>query len=459
MTENPITLYDLNHNLKEALNVSFAGNYWVIAEISEMSVNSSGHCYLELIEKTQDSENIIAKARATIWSYTFRMLKPYFETTTGHSFTAGLKILFSASVEFHELYGLSLNIKDIEPSYTIGDLSRKRSEIIRKLQNEGIMNMNRELPLPIVPQKIAIISSPTAAGYGDFLDHIAKNNFGFKFYCKLFPATMQGNGAEDSVISAFEKIFEHESFFDLVVIIRGGGSQSDLSCFDSYEIASNIAQFPLPVISGIGHERDETIADMVSHTRMKTPTAVADFIITKVAEFEEYMGGLKDSFVERVNDLLAERRSYLESVGNKLKPITSSVVLNRYNDLNLIKFKFTTALKSYQHAHYMQLNAQVGIFKESTNKFLLLRKQELINKTVNLPVKINFFVSEKKHKLEILHKTNEFLDPVNVLKRGYSITFYNGKLLKDSSDVNNNEMIETRLFKGKINSRVENKEE
>jgi exodeoxyribonuclease VII large subunit len=270
-----ISLIELQTQVKTGIRTMFPGIYWIIAEISEMNTNQSGHCYLELIEKSTESEQIIAKAKATIWAFTFRMLKPYFESVTGQRFSTGIKVMLSVSIEFHELYGFSLNVKDIEPNYTVGDLTRKKQEIIKQLQDEGVFHLNKELEFPIVPQRIAVISSETAAGYGDFVHQLKTNRYGFKYYIKLFKAYMQGEEAEKSIINALDQIFESLEKFDIIVIIRGGGSQADLNCFNSYWLAYHITQFPLPVLTGIGHERDQTIADLVAFNNLKTPTAVA----------------------------------------------------------------------------------------------------------------------------------------------------------------------------------------
>ena len=255
---NNLTLSDLNKIIRDCLDANLDPSYWVIAEISEMKTNQKGHCYLELVEKKDD--DILAKARATIWSYTYRNLSMWFETTTGESLKPGLKILANVSVSFHEIYGLSLNIRDIDASFTIGERSRRRQEVINKLKEDGVFDMNREIPLPLVPQRVAIISSPTAAGYQDFTDQLRQNEFGYGFSITLFKALVQGKEAESSINNALHSIFKHTAKYDIVVLIRGGGAAVDLECFDSYNVASHIAQFPLPVITGIGHEKDETIA-------------------------------------------------------------------------------------------------------------------------------------------------------------------------------------------------------
>jgi len=275
--DQKLTLSELNKQIGDVLESAFPKGVWVVGEISELKENRNGHCYLELIEK--QGIEIVARSRATIWSYTYRMLKPYFETSTGQLFTSGIKILVQVSVEFHAAYGLSLNIKDIDPVYTVGDMAMQRREIVDRLKTEGVFEMNKELQLPLVPQKIAVISSATAAGYQDFVNQLDNNKQGFVFYIKLFQATMQGTETAPSIMAALERIFGYDDFFDAVVIIRGGGATADLSSFDNYDLAYFVTQFPLPVITGIGHEKDDTIVDLVAHTRLKTPTAVAEFFI------------------------------------------------------------------------------------------------------------------------------------------------------------------------------------
>ena len=271
----PISLYELNRQIKSVIKNATEPAYWVFAEISELKINVSGHCYIELVEKDEKTENLKARSRATIWSSTFRMVSSYFESSAGINLSPGIKIMVRVTVDFHELYGLSLNIIDIEPSYTVGELARKKQEIINRLIQEGVFDMNRELEFPRLPKRIAVISSETAAGYGDFTDQLLNNEYDFQFHLKLFPAYMQGEDAENSIIHALEDIHRYENFFDVVVIIRGGGSQADLSCFNNYRLALHVVQFPLPILTGIGHEQDETIVDLVAHSQLKTPTAVA----------------------------------------------------------------------------------------------------------------------------------------------------------------------------------------
>ena len=425
-------LSELNLEIQSVIHENFPENIWIIAEISEIKINSTGHCYLELIEKDQSSDKIKARARATIWSFAFRMLKPYFESATGYELKQGLKILVSVRVEFHEVYGFSLNITDIDPTYTLGDIERKRQEIILRLQKEGVFNMNRELVLSPVPQKIAIISSETAAGYKDFVNQLDNNPFGYVFYYCLFPGIMQGEQAESSIIHAFERIFKYSDFFDAVVLIRGGGSKADLATFDNYNIAYYITQFPLPVLTGIGHEQDETIADMVAHTRLKTPTAAAEFLINIVTEFEQVTGQSEIKLERLTRTLLNQHQKNLESIQQRI--ISTTRLRIQYNSDRLTgfsdKLKFSATNKLSFHS--MTLESLISSISSKVEKALEMNR---------------------KH-LELLFQRNSDLDPRKILERGYSITLFNGNPLKDASLVQKGNIIETRLHDGKLASEI-----
>ena len=297
--DQALSLVELNQRIHMTLEQAFPDTYWVRAEMSDVRENSaSGHCYLEFIEKDPRSGQLLAKVRGAIWAKTFRLLKPYFEMETGQRFVSGLKVLVRVTVDFHELYGLSLTVVDIDPAYTLGDMARKRLEIIRQLQEEGVFGLNKELPLPLLPQRVALISSPTAAGYEDFMNQLMHNRAGYPFYVKLFPALMQGERTEGSVIAALDRIYAHQELFDVVALLRGGGATSDLNSFDSYLLAANCAQFPLPILTGIGHERDDTVVDLVAHTRLKTPTAVAEFLIARMDQAAKTLEDLQQAVIQ-----------------------------------------------------------------------------------------------------------------------------------------------------------------
>jgi exodeoxyribonuclease VII large subunit len=476
MNDQQLSLSELQRLVKGSLEDTFSMPVWVKAEISEMTVNRSGHCYLDLVETELGTDTVIARCRATIWSYTFRMLKPYFETTTGQVFREGLKVLLQAKVEYHEVYGFSLNIRDIDPVYTLGDMARQRREIIRRLEEDGVFGMNKELELPLVPQRIAVISSPTAAGLQDFLDQLHNNPHHFVFYTKLFPAVMQGNEAPRSITHALEQIYQYEDLFDAVVIIRGGGAQIDLACFDHYELAFNVAQFPLPVITGIGHDKDDTVIDLVAHTRMKTPTAVAEFLISGALQFSQQLKELEKHFIELVNDQLEENKDRLNDAADQLSLLVNQLIVKQTNRLDIARIQLenrSVALLKKQFAELKQLSTntknqanryvarQNHLLENSGNKLnYTFREQVLKNKSQlkqfqNL-IKIRTIetIRVEKKNLNLIQEKLRLVDPQNILKRGYSLTMMNGKILKSTQLVKEGDLLETLLSDGTVVSKV-----
>ncbi|MEM9390033.1 MAG: exodeoxyribonuclease VII large subunit [Bacteroidota bacterium] len=382
-----LTLLELNQTIKATLDANLKPTYWVVAEIGELRTHQSGHCYLELVEKSNDK--VIAKSRATIWSYTYRNLSVWFEGMTGQSLKKGLKILCNASVQYHELYGFSLNIKDIDANYTLGERARRRQEVINQLQSEGIFDLNKELLLPEVAQNIAVISSPSAAGYGDFIEQLEKNTKSYDFNIQLFKATMQGESASESIINSLLTIHNQESKFDLIVIIRGGGSQIDLDCFDNYELAAHIAQFPLPVLTGIGHERDETIADLVAHTRLKTPTAVAEFLTGGLMAFEDRLDRNFSRLYQLTKNRVKEQEQSLLIKEQNIKALLTGTV---HAEENRIK-SYRKDLKSLVQQHF----------------------------------------TNEKYKIEIKEKALKLLDPENAFRRGYTLTTLRGRPIRQGN--------------------------
>ena len=406
-----LSLYELNQLIGKVLNSNLEPSYWVVAEIGEIKINQKGHCYLELVEKKDDQ--LLAKTRATIWSYTYRNLISWFEGITGETLKPGLKILMNATVQYHEIYGLSLNIRDIDAQFTLGERVKRKNEIIAKLKGDGIFDMNRSLPLPKVPQNVAVISSPNAAGFGDFMDQLKKNPYRYQFYVKLFQATMQGQDAEQSIINAMLQVFEQVDQFDLLVIIRGGGAAVDLDCFDTYDLASHIAQFPKPVLTGIGHERDETIADLVAHTKMKTPTAVAEFLISGMHNFEESL----EDFLTAISAYVS---GYVEFHHKELS--------RKFRTLNSVAGTNTTRFRR--------------LLDQRWNKTQFFAKR-LLDKKYNLLAehkeKIRFaprsVMTLQKDKIQLFSKALSLLDPKNVLERGYSITSYKGRMINKKMSI------------------------
>lgn len=324
----PLSLYSLNNLVRNTLAQGLPSAYWVVAELSEVRETQAGHCYVELVERDEATQEMVAKARGTIWARIYSLLKPYFLEQTGERFSVGLKVMLKVTVVFHELYGFSLDICDIEPAYTLGDIARRKQAILNRLKAEGVIDLNKELPFPALPQRIAVISSSFAAGYGDFCDQLMNNPYGFVFYPHLFAAPMQGNKVEQGVISALDRIAENIGSWDVVVIIRGGGATSDLSCFDTYDLANNCAQFPLPIITGIGHQRDDTVLDAVAHTRAKTPTAAAELLIHAVAAQSAMLEDVSARLGVAARSVLETRRRQLAATLQRL-PVSVALYLQR----------------------------------------------------------------------------------------------------------------------------------
>ena len=324
----PLSLYSLNNLVRNTLAQGLPSAYWVVGELSEVRETQAGHCYVELVERDEATQEMVAKARGTIWARIYSLLKPYFLEQTGERFSVGLKVMLKVTVVFHELYGFSLDICDIEPAYTLGDIARRKQAILNRLKAEGVIDLNKELPFPALPQRIAVISSSFAAGYGDFCDQLMNNPYGFVFYPHLFAAPMQGNKVEQGVISALDRIAENIDSWDVVVIIRGGGATSDLSCFDTYDLANNCAQFPLPIITGIGHQRDDTVLDAVAHTRAKTPTAAAELLIHAVAAQSAMLEDVSARLGVAARSVLETRRRQLAATLLRL-PVSVALYLQR----------------------------------------------------------------------------------------------------------------------------------
>ena len=407
-------MFELNRMVRESIELSMPDEYWVEAELSECR-ESRGHCYMELIQKDELSATPIAKASAKCWANKWLTIRPYFERTTGQQLHAGMKVLLKVYPQFHEAYGFSWIVSDIDPTYTLGDMARKRQEIIQKLKAEGVFDLQKELQLPMFCQRIAVISSQTAAGYGDFCNQLADNPYGFQFQTQLFPAIMQGEGVEQSIICALENIYDSQfsnlnSKFDAVVIIRGGGATSDMSGFDTLALAENVANFPIPIITGIGHDRDESILDMVSHTRVKTPTAAAAFLISHLKEVLDVIDNSQD-------------------------------LITRYAQQKL-----------------SILNSQFSIISESIPRLFSLVKTRQEAKIESLWIKIPMLLERKltgdTHRLQLIEERLKALDPTLLLARGYSITMHNGRAVRDASQLPPGTEIETRLARGTVHSIV-----
>jgi len=449
-----LSLTELQLIIRDSLYMALPDMYWVVAEISEIKENFAGHCYLELIEKNPDEKNVRARIRAIIWNNRYRFLKALFENITGESLQEGFSILIKVKIEYHELYGLSLVITDIDPAFTIGEMAIKRQLVIKRLEEEGVFSMNKELEMPILPQRIAIISSSGAAGYSDFINHLKGNSFGYVFYSVLIESAMQGSETEEGVISALNIIANNSHLFDVVVIIRGGGSQSDLSWFDSYNIAYHITQFPLPVITGIGHEKDISVTDMVANRSLKTPTAVADFLITKVSEAEEQLIELSSLIKDNARIIIEENKKRVETSAIRLLPLSRLMISGIKDQLSgkIIEIinigrDFTSRAGLIPANHKSRIISGLNTYSSEKRAALERMKQMFMTNTIN---------DLKKNNIRLLglETTLSMVRPENVLQRGYTITSVNGKILKKMDKIMIDDNIETQFIDGKLTSRV-----
>ncbi|MGP1464061.1 MAG: exodeoxyribonuclease VII large subunit [Prevotella koreensis] len=437
MVRNALSLLELNQLLAEVIEVGMPREYWVEAEISELRV-VRGHCYIDLIEKTEGTNTPIARASAKCWQNTWSVISPYFEKVTGQRLRSGMNVLMLVSANFHPAYGFSWIISDIDPTYTLGDMARKRQAIIEQLKREGVFDLQKELSLPLFCQHIAVISSANAAGYDDFVDQLESNAHGFRFVTRLFSATMQGEGVEQSIIAALNNIYEtfltsDETAPDCVVIIRGGGATSDLSGFDTLALAENVAQFPIPVITGIGHERDESILDMISHTRVKTPTAAAALLIDHLKRVWDYLQEAQGVLETNARQRMDLEQMRLQRAAQKIPPLFS-----------LFKERQERRIDSMMRD--MIAAAQRSISDD-------MHKLETLESVIKPMLERR--VTGEMHRLQMLGQRVSALDPDLLLKRGYSITLHEGKIVRDASQLKHGDKIETRVEKGTIHSIVD----
>ncbi|MBR1682750.1 MAG: exodeoxyribonuclease VII large subunit [Bacteroidaceae bacterium] len=436
MNNETLTLYELNNLVRSVLEQTLDGEYWLEAELAEARLAQNGHFYVEFIQKDAAGRALVAKARGTMWARTYHLLAPLFERATGERLRAGLKVRVQVTVEFHELYGFSLNIVNIDPSYTMGDMARRRREILAQLEADGILEDNRSLPLPTLLRRIAVVSSAGAAGYGDFCNQLQQNEYGLHFDIRLFPATMQGANVEESVLAALAAIADEAEQWDCVVIIRGGGATSDLSDFDTYSLAAAVAQMPLPVIVGIGHERDETVLDFVAHTRVKTPTAAAAFLIEHQAQL---LAALQD-YQSRITQLA---RLCVENERQRLLRLS------------------TLLPRSFALVHERQLRRleQVALRLSAAPRQRLLaaaHRVELLQTRLSQASQLR--LQSARFRLQTLDTRLAALDPVLLLRRGYSLTYTSdGRLLRSVADVRSGDTLTTRLADGTLEATVNHK--
>lgn len=421
--------------VRDVVELGMPGSYWVEAELSEVR-ERSGHCYMELVQKDLTGNSTVARASARCWRSTWASVRPGFEQVTGEHFRAGLTVLLQVHAQFHENFGFSWIVTDIDPAYTLGDMARRRQEIIRILKEEGVFDLNKELCLSLFASRIAVVSSESAAGYGDFCNQLDTNAYGFAFSVRLFPAVMQGERTEGSIISALDAINSEADDFDCVVIIRGGGAVSDLSAFDSLALAENVANFPLPVITGIGHERDESVLDMVANKRVKTPTAAAALLIENLKHTYDRIVQAQERISVSVSRRMDYERVRLERVSGRI-PVLFSLV------------------KTRQQARIDSLFARVGA---AAGRIVAEERLRLDRLSVALAPAVRQRLSAENHRLELLGQRISAVDPAILLRRGYSITLHNGRAVYSSDQLSDGDVIETRLAEGNVRSVVRNKD-
>lgn len=405
MTTRPhITLVELQRRIKMTLSEQFALPVWVSAEVADLKVNYSGHCYLELIEKDHKSENGVptAQVRAVIWRSSYSRIAAYFEAETGQRLAPGIRILAQVLISYHELYGLSLQITDIDSAYTLGEMEQQRQKTIARLQKEGVWEMNRAVPMPLLVQRLAVISSAQAAGYQDFCKELGRS--GYRFDLTLFDAVMQGTAAEESILMALGRVAERQEEFDAVVIVRGGGSTTDLNCFNAYRLSSHVAQFPLPVLTGIGHDKDQSVVDMVAHLPLKTPTAVAGWLIERMSSIE----------------------GWLEGAAQQLHDIT------------------TTRMREAE----LRLEQQLGDVQRLTMERTIQEKLRLETAERLLPERIETLLRFEQQRLERAEEVVESRSPQQILKLGFAILRGEERAIRTTEELKRHTRLKVELSDG-----------
>lgn len=425
----PLSLFELNNLVREVIATDLSMEYWVEAELSEVR-EVRGHCYMELVQKDMFSNTPVAKASAKCWKSKWMYVRPKFEQITGQYLHTGMKVMLKVYADFHEAYGFSWIVTDINPEYTLGDMAKKRMQIIEQLKQEGVFDLQKELEIPMFAQRVAVISSLNAAGFGDFTRQLTDNSYGFKFQVELFPAIMQGEGIEGSVIAALDAINERLDEFDVVVIIRGGGATSDMSGFDTLALAENVANFPLPIITGIGHDRDESVLDMISHTKVKTPTAAAALLV-------EHLEVVWQMLMEAENELVTVAQHRIENEKQRLSHIAEKIPVL----FSLVKTHYENVLDKLLMTISSMINEKV-----SSEKHNVQLMEEKIKPLVDVRLQ------REKHHLMMLEQRVKALDPEILLKRGYSITLCKGKVVVDASMLKSGDEVETKVRKGTFKS-------
>lgn len=428
-----LTLLQLNNIVRNAIEDNLRQNYWVEAELSECRV-SGGHCYMELVEKDEYSNTPVARARACCWRNVWMKVQPRFERVTGETLHAGMRVLLMVRPQFHEAYGFSWIVNDIDPNYTIGDMARRRQEIIQTLKKEGVFDLNKSLRVPMFAQRIAVISSATAAGYGDFCNQLIDNDYGFQFRTRLFQAVMQGEQVEESVIAALDMINQQIDDFDVVVIIRGGGGTSDFSGFDTLELAENVANFPLPVIVGIGHDRDESILDLIACVSVKTPTAAAAYLIGNLQDTLSRIEDASDRIVNAVRARIETEKMRMARIQSFLPVAFSLKKVREDNRLQHLSSRMQSVI----------------------SQVLTLERHKVDALEERLPHVVTSRLERENYRLEMLEQRTNALDPIHILRRGYSIALHDGVAVRNPQQLKEGDELSIVMADGMVNAVVKN---
>lgn len=426
------SLLELNSMVSQTIERGMGGEYWVEAEVAELRENR-GHCYMQIVQKEEGTNTAVAQARAICWRGSWTLLSAHFQRVVGQPLCVGMKVLFQVYANFHESFGFSWIVSDINPEYSLGDLARRRQEILRQLKAEGVIDMQKQLRLPLFAQRVAVVSSATAAGYGDFCNQLLHNSRHFHFSVELFTATMQGEQVERSVISALDDIYNRVADFDVVVIIRGGGATADMSGFDTLPLAESVANFPLPIITGIGHERDECVLDVVAHQRVKTPTAAAAFLIDHLTEVDERIDNARSTIARAVNQSVQLEKSRLA----RMQTLIPQLVLN------------------YTLAVQRRLDRRLQSMRSSAERQLAAADHHLGMLWQRMVQASQMTLARNRHALELLDQRTRSLDPKLLLSRGYSLTLCDGRIVRSAKSLHAGDKLTTTFADGSVDSTVD----
>lgn len=451
-----ISLKDYLASVRQAVACHVEADVWVRAEISELKVNGSGHCYLTLVEKEESGKmNVCAKAAAIIWANLYNMVAPMFESVTHQPLQRGMTVLVRVSPNFHEAYGFSLIISDIDPAFTLGDMARRRQEVIDKLKADGVWDMNHEQQIPLLPQRVAVISSETAAGFGDFINQLEHNDRQFKFYWHLFPAVMQGDGAPSSIMAALDEVFVHAALFDVVVIVRGGGASADMLAFDDYDLASCCAQFPLPIISGVGHERDTCVVDLVACRRCKTPTAVGALLVDCMEQAYARVEDATLALATGARQILKEEKNRLATANMLLAKTVPLALAEEKNRLTNLCAALRVAVSDNCKTAEASLQHSMITLKSVARLMVRSAEMRVGTQIPQLSHAVRTLITSQQSKIELMEQKVDLLSPQTLLKKGYSLTLNNGRVVRSANDLQKGDKIETIFADGRRTSIVE----